>query len=262
MQQKVTSKDGTIIAFDKLGKGSGVLLVDGALSYREYFGGRPLAAELSNEFTVITYDRRGRGESTDTKPYAVEREIEDIESLIDEEGGSAYVYGFSSGSVLALKAARELGQKINKLVLHEPPLDVNNARAKLDFAEYKKLITDLLKEGKNSDAVAFFFADMLPAEMIEKMKKSPDWALMEAVAPTLEYENEVMGDGSIPTEIAKKVTAPTLVLDGGKSPEFKHEASDAISRAIPHARRKTLKGQSTLVSPEVLAPVLKEFFKD
>jgi len=118
--QKVTSKDGTIIAFDKLGKGPGVLLVDGALSYREYFGGRPLAVELSNEFTVITYDRRGRGESTDTKPYAVEREIEDIESLIDDEGGSAYVYGFSSSSVLALKAARELGQKINKLVLHEP----------------------------------------------------------------------------------------------------------------------------------------------
>ncbi|MGB9927852.1 MAG: alpha/beta fold hydrolase [Methanosarcina sp.] len=260
--QKVTSKDGTIIAYDRTGKGSGVILIDGALSYREHSGGRPLAAELSKEFTVITYDRRGRGESTDTKPYAMDREIEDIEALIDEEGGSAYVYGFSSGSVLALRAAAKLREKIAKLVLHESPLDVDDNDAKQSFAEYKKHITELLKEGKNSDAVSFFFADMLPAEAIEDMKQSPDWQLMEAVAPTLVYENEVMGDGSIPIEVAKKVTVPTLVLDGDKSPDFKHEASDTLAEFILHAQRKTLSGQSTLVSPEVLAPVLKEFFKE
>lgn len=258
---KVFSKDGTTIAFDKSGEGPGILLVDGALSYREYLGGRPLAAELLKEFTVITYDRRGRGESTDTKPYSVEREIEDIEALIDEEGRFAYVYGFSSGSVLALKAAAKLSKKITKLVVHEAPLDINNDKAKLDFAEYKKYITELLKEGRNSDAVAFFFADMLPVEMIENMKKSPDWILMEGVAHTLEYENEVMGDGSIPVEVAKKVTAPTLVLDGDKSPEFKYKAANELAKIMPHAQRKILKGQSTLVPPEVLAPVLKEFFK-
>jgi pimeloyl-ACP methyl ester carboxylesterase len=259
--QKVTSKDGTIIAYDKIGKGPGVLLIDGALSYREFLGGRPLATELSKEFTVITYDRRGRGESTDTNPYSVEREIEDIEALIDELGGSACVYGFSSGSVLALRAAVKISEKITKLVLHEPPFNSDDEEDKLGFAEYKKHMDELLKKGKNSDAVSFFFADMLPAEMIEGMKQSPEWRLMEAVAHTLAYDNEVMGDGSLPTEIAKKVPILSLVLDGAQSPEFKHEAADALVEVMPNAQRKMLEGQSTLVPPQVLAPILKEFFK-
>lgn len=223
--------------------------------------GRPLAAELSNDFTVITYDRRGRGESTDTQPYALKREIEDIEALIDEVGAPVNLYGFSSGSMLTLKAAAALGNKVIKIVMLEPPFNEDSDEAKQDFAEYSEHMAQLLKEGKKSEAVTFFLSDMLPPEMIESMKQSPDWKLMEAVAPTLAYESIVMGDGSVPAQIAAAVTVPALVLDGSESPDFKHIAADALAKAMPHARRKTLEGQSTLVPPEVLAPVLKEFFR-
>jgi pimeloyl-ACP methyl ester carboxylesterase len=256
----VTSKDGTVIAFEKSGKGPAVLLVDGTMGYRGYLGSRPLAAELSKSFTVITYDRRGRGESTDTQPYSVEREIEDIETLIDEVGGPVYLYGFSSGSVLALKAASRLGDKIAKLALFEPPLNSNDYEAKQEFAVYSKRIAELLQANQRGDAVAAFLADMIPAEVLESMRQSPEWPVMEAVAPTIAYDNAVMGDGSLPIEDAKAATMPTLVLDGGASPDFKHEAADALAKAMPHAQRKTLEAQTTMVSPESLVPVLVEFF--
>ena len=255
----VTSKDGTIIAFDQAGQGPAILLVDGAMGYRALFGGRPLAAELSKQFNVITYDRRGRGESTDTQPYAVEREIEDIEALIDEAGGTAYLYGFSSGAVLALRAA-QLDDKVTKLALLEPPFGSADVQAKQEFADYAKQMAALLAQDKRGDAVAFFLADMMPEEMLEGMRQSPEWPLMEAVAHTLAYDNLVMGDGSVPVEVARAATMPTLILDGGESPDFKHEAADALAEAMPHAVRKTLLGQTTLVPPEVLAPVLSEFF--
>jgi pimeloyl-ACP methyl ester carboxylesterase len=258
--RRVTSKDGTQIAFDRVGAGPAVILVDGALAYREHFGGRPLAAELSIDFTVITYDRRGRGGSSDTPPYAVEREIEDIEALIDEAGSPVKLYGFSSGAVLALKTAARLGDKVARLALHEPPLDSGGDDARQDFAAFTRHMADLLAANRRSEAVAFFFADMLPTEMIEDMKQSPEWPLMESVAQTLAYDNAVVGDGSIPVEAAKAVTMPALILVGSESPAFKHEAAEALVKAMPHAAWKTLEGQSTVVPPEVLAPVLKEFF--
>jgi pimeloyl-ACP methyl ester carboxylesterase len=258
--KKVISKDGTTIAFEQSGTGPAVILVDGALAYREHFGGRPLAAELSKDFTVITYDRRGRGESSDTQPYAVEREIEDIEALIDEVGSPAYLYGFSSGAVLALRAAARQGDKVARLALHEPPFNSDDDKAKREFAEFKKDMAELLVAGKRGEAVTFFFADMLPPEMIEGMKQSPEWSLMEGVAHTLAFDNAVMGDGSVPAKAAQAASMPALVLDGGESPDFKHEAADALARAMPQAQRKILEGQSTMVSPEALAAVLKEFF--
>lgn len=236
-----------------------VILVDGALAYREHFGGRPLAAELAKDFTVITYDRRGRGESADTQPYAVEREIEDIEALIDQVGSPAHLYGFSSGSVLALKAAARLGGKVARLALHEPPFNSDDEKAKQDFAEFTMHMADLLAANKRGEALAFFFADMLPPEVIEGMQQSPEWSRMEGVAHTLAYDNAVMGDGSVPAEAAHAASMPALVLDGGDSPDFKHEAADALVRAMPQAQRKTLEGQSTMVSPEILAPVLAAF---
>lgn len=257
----VTSKDGTLIAFDQSGKGPAVLLVDGAMSYREFLGSRPLAAELSTDFTVISYDRRGRGESTNTLPYDVAREIEDIEALIDEVGSPVYLYGFSSGSILALKAAAKLGEKIAKLAVFEPPLNSDDDKDKQEFAEFTKRMAELLEINKRGDAVAFFLADMIPAEMVEEMRQSPDWPLMEAVAHTLAYDNAVMGDGSVPVEAARAVTMPALVLDGAESPDFKHEAADALAKAMPHAKRRTLVGETTRVAPEALAPVLVKFFK-
>jgi pimeloyl-ACP methyl ester carboxylesterase len=255
----VTSTDGTTIAFDRVGQGPVVLLVDGAMAYRDYLGSRPLAAELAQNFTVITYDRRGRGQSSDTQPYRVEREIEDIEALIAEVGSPVYLYGFSSGSVLALKAAARLGEKIAKLALFEPPFDSGGDKAKQEFAEFTRRMAELLEANKRGDAIAFFLADMLPAEMIEDMRQAPEWSVMEAVAPTLAYDNAVMGDGSVPIEAAK-AAAMALVLDGSESPDFKHEAADLLARAMPDAQRKTLEGQTTRVSPEALAPVLAEFF--
>lgn len=260
---QVISKDGTSIAYDKTGIGPAVLLVDGAMTYRAFFGLRgPLSAGISKHFTVYAYDRRGRGESTDTKPYAVEREIEDIEALIEEAGGSVYLFGISSGAVLALKAAAELGAtRVAKLALYEAPLTFGN-EAKQASAQYTRQLTELLEADKRGDAVALFMATVgLPAEMIKGMRHSPEWPIMEALAPTLAYDNAIMGDGSLPVDAAKAATMPALVLDGSASPDFMHEAAEALAKAMPHAERKTLEGQTHEVSPEALAPVLISFFK-
>ncbi len=260
---KLTSKDGTTIAYDKKGQGPAIVLVDGALCYRGFGPSEPLAGRLARDFTIYTYDRRGRGESSDTLPYAVEREIEDIEALIEEAGGSVYLYGISSGAVLALKAAAKLGPaRVPKLALYEAPLDSGDDKAKQDFAQYTQRMAELLEANQRGDAVAFFMADMIPPEMIEGMKQSPEWPLMEAVAHTLAYDNAVMGDGSVPTDDAKAATMPALVLDGSESPAFLHEAAETLAKAMPYAERKTLEGQTHMVSPEALAPVLEEFFAE
>lgn len=258
--KRVISQDGTSIAFEQSGTGPAMILVDGALAYREHFGGRPLAAELSKDFTVITYDRRGRGESTDAQPYAVEREIEDIEALTDAAGSPVYLYGFSSGSVLALRAAAVLRDKVAGLALHEPPFNSDDEKAKQEFAEFTRHMAELLAAGRRGEAVAFFFADMLLPEMIEDMKQSPEWSLMEAVAHTLAYDNAVFGDGAVPVEVASGATMPTLILAGSESQAFRHEAADTLAKAMPQAERKILEGQETLVPPAILAPVLKGFF--
>jgi pimeloyl-ACP methyl ester carboxylesterase len=259
--RKVISKDGTTIAFEQTGSGPTVILVDGAMGYRAHAGGRPLANELSKHFNVITYDRRGRGESGDTQPYSVGREIEDIEALIDQVGEPVYVYGFSSGSVLGLKAAARLGEKISKLAVFEPPFGPDDDKSRQEFGEFAGQMAELLKSNRRGDAVAFFLSDMVPADLLEQMRQSPEWPLMESVAPTLAYDNEVMGDGSVPFEDAKAATMPALVLDGGESPEFKREAADALARAMPRAQRKTIDGEMTLVTPGVLAPMLVVFFQ-
>ena len=256
----VTSRDGTKIAYEQSGIGQPVILVDGAMGYRDYRGGRPLAAALSKHFTVIAYDRRRRGESTDTQPYAVEREIEDIDALIGEVGSPIYLDGFSSGSVLALRAAAKLGSKVAKLAVMEPPFGGDDAEAKAENAEYVKQMAALVKANQRSEAVAFFLGAMLPPDMLEGMKQTPDWALMEAVAHTLVYDNEVMGDGAVPVEIARAATMPAMVLDSGESPDLKREAADVLASVLPHARRKTLEGETTLAAPEVIAPLLVEFF--
>ncbi len=259
--QHVTSKDGTRIACEKMGQGPAVILVDGALAYRQYWGGRPLAAELSRDFTAYTYDRRGRGESTDTQPYAVEREIEDIEALIEDAGGSGYLFGTSSGAVLALKAAARLGSaKAAKLALYEPPFEFGD-EAKQNFSKYTKQMAELLTANKRGDALVLFLADVTSPDMLQNLRKSSEWPIMEAVAPTLAYDNAIMGNGSLPAEAAKAATMPALVLDGSESPAFMHEAAEALAKAMPHAKLVTLEGQTHLASPEALAPVLVEFLK-
>jgi pimeloyl-ACP methyl ester carboxylesterase len=258
----VKSKDGTQIAFDKTGAGPAIILVNGALSYRAVYDDKALLSALSKDFTIYTYDRRGRGKSTDTKPYSVEREIEDIEALIKDAGGSAYLYGASSGAALSLLAAARLGKSgIRKLALYEPPYVSVSEHDKKKFADQGKRIGELIKTGNRGDAAAFHFTAIgTPPEALEKLRKSPEWPLMESVEHTLEYDYAILDDGAVP-DAAKKATMPTLVMNGEKSLPLMGEAANNLSKILPNAQRKILKGQMHQVSPQVLAPILKEFFK-
>ncbi|CAG0930029.1 hypothetical protein TFLX_01556 [Thermoflexales bacterium] len=259
--KKTVSKDSTIIAFDQSGKGSALILVGGAFQHRAIDPRTTqLAALLAPYFTVYHYDRRGRGDSSDTAPYAIEREVEDLEALIKEAGGSAFVFGMSSGAVLALKAAAR-GLAITQLALYEPPFNLDD-KARAVSETYTKQLTALLAEDRRGDAVTLAMLTWgTPAEVVAGMRQTPVWAIFESVAPTLAYDNALMGDGSVPTKQLASVTVPTLVLDGGASPVFMHNAAQAAADALPNAQRRTLAGQTHDVAPEILAPELIEFFK-
>lgn len=252
------SKDGTTITYDKMGKGPTIIIVNGALTHRKIFG-KELAVLLAKKFTVILYDRRGRGESADARFYTVEKEIEDIEALIAETGDGVYLYGGSSGGALAMLAAEKLGpEKVTKLALYELPY---GSDTKEEFAKEKDEVKNLVKDGKSGDAITFFMQRRgTPPDKMEGMKQSPAWNDMLSMEHTLVYDFEVLGDGTIPIAIAKNITIPTLVLDGEKSFDFMSATADSVAKVIPGAVRKTLKAQTHNVSPEAVAPVLIEFF--
>ena len=258
----VTSRDGTRLAYDTWGEGPALILVNGALADRS--GNAELAQLLAPRFTVYSYDRRGRGESGDTRPYSVEREIEDIAALIERAGGSAYVYGKSSGAALALRAAAALGDKVEKLALYEAPYSDAEGAAK-EWKQFRTKLDGLLAADRREDAVtAFLRFSGAPDEVLTKLKASPAWAGMLAMAPTLAYDNAVVGDDrSVPVGIAAKVRATTLVMDGGaslKSLPFMRPTADKLGETIPGAKRLVVEGQSHDVSAKVLAPVLLDFF--
>lgn len=253
--ETVTSADGTTIAFDQLGAGPPLVLVAGASCDRAVDAA--IAAALAEHFTVLNYDRRGRGGSTDTLPYDVRREIEDLDVLLDAAGGSAVVVGLSSGGGLAALAAAG-GLPVTHLVLWEPPyrLDAEGRRAAREYAES---LTGLLEEGRRGDAVELFMGMVgLPPEMIAGMRQSPYWAQGEALAPTLAYDAAVMGDGSLPIDALARIGTPTTVLSGGASPEWMREAANAAAAAIPGARTVVLDGQTHDVAPDVLAAAVRE----
>jgi len=261
---KVISKDGTEIAYESKGSGPAVILVDPALCFRSFGPMTHLADLLSPRFTVYTYDRRGRGGSSNSKPYAVEREVEDIEALIQKAGGSAFVYGISSGACLALEAAIKLGNKIRKLALYEPPYNSGKTSVQ-EWKEYRKQLKELLKANRRGDAVQLFMQFVgTPVEQINGMRQAPMWSTLEAVAPTLAYDAAAMGeDRAAPVKRATNVTVPALVMDGGANlgfMPFMHDSATALAKAMPHAQQRTLEGQTHDVNLEVLAPVLVEFF--
>jgi len=255
---KVTSRDGTPIAFDRVGEGPPIILVVGAFNDRAT--GTPLAAALQDRFTVITYDRRGRGDSGDTPPYAVEREVEDIEALVEEAGGSAALFGYSSGAVLSLIGAAR-GLAISKMALYEPPVtaDGDRGRVREDLAAR---LTELVEADHRGDAVALFQREGvgLPAEVVAQLRQAPFWPALEAMAHTLVYETQILGDGSLPTELAASVETPTLVIAGGESFPYMRETALALAEVIPEARARVLEGQTHDIVPRALAPVLEEFF--
>src|SRR2546425_3898241 len=262
---KVRSKDGTAIAFSRLGNGQPIISVDGAVAYRSFnAAGAELASLLAPRFTVVTYDRRGRGESGDTPPYAPAREVEDLEALIAEAGGSAFVVAMSSGTALVLDAAAQ-GTTISKLALYEPSFIVDNSRPPIP-TDYVSRLKELVSGGRRGDAVEYFMTTAVgvPAEMVAQMRMAPMWPTMESVAHTLAYDGETLGESMSGKPLSTKrwasVSVPTLVIDGGASPAWLRNAAQALTDLLPNAERRTLQGQTHNVEAKALARVLEEFF--
>jgi pimeloyl-ACP methyl ester carboxylesterase len=257
----VTSADGTGIVFDRSGSGPAIILVHGAFTGRAHPTLAAVAAALAPWFTVLNYDRRGRGDSGDTQPYAVAREIEDLTALIQAGGGSAMVFGGSSGAALAVRAAAQTSA-ITKLVLWEPPYHVSPSAPPLphDFAEQ---LGTLVKQGRRADAVELFMvkAAEVPTATVAAMRASRSWPETEAVAHTLAYDAKVMGPGNaLPATLLSAIAQPTLVLTGQNSPEWMAAAGEAVCRNIPHVTHRILEGQTHNVAADALIPELLEFF--
>lgn len=235
----VTSKDGTTIAFDQYGTGPAVILVTGA-AFASQPGGDALAVQLAPHLTVINYDRRGRGKSGDTRPYAAKREIEDIEALIDAVGGSAFLYGISSGAVFALEAPSSLPKKVKKLAIYEPPFIIDSSRPPLPD-DYVPQLNAAIAADRRGDAVEIFLtkAIVIPKEFVDQMRNAPpvpsqdgvtpppSWSDLEAVAHTIAYDGTIMGSTMsgklLPQGKWNSAAMPTLVITGGHSPAFFHE---------------------------------------
>jgi pimeloyl-ACP methyl ester carboxylesterase len=260
--ETVRSRDGTTIAFDRSGRGPSLVIVGGALSDR---GAVPeLASRLADQLTVIAIDRRGRGDSTDTPPYAIEREIEDLAALIDAAGGSAFVLGHSSGAALSLRAA-EAGVPIARLAVYEPPLMVDDTRPPIPD-DYIPHLDELIAAGRRGEAVEYFLTTgpLIPPPAIEQIKQSPSWPAMEAMAHTIPYDARIM-DGLMtgstePLARWASLAMPILVLDGGASPPWIRHGASALADVLPNATTATLEGQAHSPDPDVLAPVLLRFF--
>lgn len=259
---KTRSADGTEIAFEQQGEGPPLILVGGAWNDRH--SARPLAAELTGHFTVHTYDRRGRGDSGFTPPYSVEREIEDLESVIAAAGGSASLFGHSSGAALALETTAR-GVSVSRLAMYEPPYIVDDSRPPLP-SDYVEHLEELAAAGESREIFAYFMtaAVGMPSEMVEQMAGSPMVASMEPLAPTVAYDGRVMLQGSmygqpLPSEWRDSVTVPTLVMDGGNSPEWMHSSARALVGLLPDVCYRTLEGQDHAAAPELVARELVEF---
>jgi pimeloyl-ACP methyl ester carboxylesterase len=256
--QKVTSRDGTKIAFEKSGEGPALIIVGGSLADHQFYV--PLANELAKHFTVYNFDRRGRGQSGDTKPYAVEQEVEDVGALITHANEPVFLYGHSAGSALALRAAAA-GLDIAKLALADPPYaphGENDEAAKAEHVEQATRIQELNDKGDLKGSAKFFLSGYgLPDEELQAMLQSPAGEAMIDYARALPYDYAMLGDGLVPTELAIKVKAPTIIL----APEAMPETGQALVNAMPNAWFQGMEAPIHETPPEVLALLLKEFFK-
>jgi pimeloyl-ACP methyl ester carboxylesterase len=252
------SADGTKIAFDQTGEGPPVILVVGAFNDRST--GAPLANALESRFTVLNYDRRGRGASGDVQPYAVEREVEDLDALIRSAGGAARVFGYSSGGTLALEAAAR-GLNITKLAVYEAPFMVGDdaPRPPKDMAAQ---LANLVSSGRRGDAVELFQTRLvgIPEEVVAQLRHAPFRVALEATAHTLVYEALIVGDLELPTARLASIQVPTLAVYGTESPAFMGKGAKALAAALPDGRVRALAGQNHDIVPAALAPVLLEFF--
>lgn len=259
----VISRDGTRIGFETEGEGPPLIVVDGSLCYREAGPARLLTAALRKHFAVTIYDRRGRGESGDTQPYAVDREVEDIGALIAGAGGSAYLFGISAGALLALEAAGRL-PGVSRLALFEVPLVVDAKRNPLTADEVAR-IERLVEEGDRGRAVKRFLKSQgVPGIMITVTRIVPGWNRLTALAHTLRYEMAILAPVQqgrpIPPALWPNVTMPTLVIEGARSPAWLRNAQQAAVAALPNAECRRARGQTHFFNPGKIAPLLEEFF--
>jgi pimeloyl-ACP methyl ester carboxylesterase len=253
----VTSADATTIAFDQFGAGAPIIMAAGAFNDRSTT--EPLARALAPQLLAVNYDRRGRGDSADAPRYAVEREIEDIDALIAEVGGSAAVFGYSSGATLALRAAAA-GLPITRLALYEPPFVIGDSRPR-PRAGLDAELAQLIAAGRRGDAVELFQTEVIgmPAEVVAQLRQAPFRPGMEAIAHTLVYDATIVGDLSLPTELIASITTPTLVIDGDQSPPVIREAARAVADTLPNGQLHSLAGRDHTIDPAATAPILAEF---
>lgn len=252
----VTSRDGTLIVFDRLGAGPPVIIVSGILDRRSQQA--PLADALAERFTVFNYDRRGHGGTVSNRPYRVGGEAEDLQALVAEAGGSACVYGASGGAILALELAGRV--RMRRLAVWEPSYRVDHSRPPVPADLHAQLVR-LEAAGRRGDMVELFLIQAvgMPPEFVQPMRESPWWLAREALAHTLVDDLGWLGDYSLPARRLAAVTVPVLVADGGTTP-WLTAAAEAVAAALPCAERRTLAGQAHNVVPEAIAPVLGEFF--
>lgn len=250
----VRSADGTTIAFDRSGHGPALILVVGAFCDRS--SPASLAAALGSAFTVYSYDRRGRGDSGDRPPYAVDREIEDLAAVVAAAGGPALVFGHSSGAALALEAAAS-GVPMSRVAAYEPPYTGGDGATAGFAAELAALVAD----GQRGAAAELFLRSTgAPAEAVAGMRSSPYWPRMESLAHTLPYDITLCNGGVVPADRLAGIQLPVLALAGGNSWDWAHKAGPEIAAATPDGRSQILDGQDHRPADEVLAPVLTEFF--
>jgi pimeloyl-ACP methyl ester carboxylesterase len=257
MDEMTVSHDGTALAYGVSGRGPVVILVCGAMST----GGTmaPLAARLAERCTAVVYDRRGRGASGDTAPYAVAREVEDLAALVDAVGGDAALFGVSSGGALVLQAAAS-GLPVRRVAVYEVPYaDALPGGAEREAA-YKERLRATLAEGRRGDAVELFLRlTGLGEDMIQGARNSPMWPGMEAVAPSLAYDDTVMAGGLLPRDRLAEISVPVLSLAGGASPAWMRDAARAVADTVPQGSYRVLEGQTHMVDPDALGPVLADY---
>ncbi|WP_127582569.1 alpha/beta fold hydrolase [Paenibacillus koleovorans] len=260
----VISKDGTTIAYETVGQGPAVIFVDGALNSRSMSLAMPIAKRMAGSFTGYLYDRRGRGESGNTLPWSLDREIEDLEALIDAAGGSAYVLGLSSGALLALEATEKLAPgKVKKLALYEAPMILDNSRAPLGEPALQQ-VKQYIVADRRGDAMSFFMrAVEVPGFMLMLMKLSPMWKKVSKVAHTLVYDFEIatpyQAGKPLPANHWSAVTIPTWVGVGSKSHAWMINAQKALAEMLPNATLHTLPKQTHIVKPAAIQPELERF---
>ncbi len=258
--KSIRSKDGTTLAYDVYGNGPALIYITGAICFRNFKPVLDDAKIFAREFTMYNYDRRGRGDSSDTLPYSIDREIEDIEAMIDAAGGSAFLYGHSSGAVLALEAARRIPSKISKVSIYDASY-VHDEREKSEYAVLCTKVSELVRQNKNAQALRTFLIGIgMPKFFVYLLPLMPGWKIMKALAPTLEYDMLLTRELP-PTVQASEIKVPMQIIYGEKSPAGIHSVAHQLAQAIPGAQLKQLDGQDHMASAKALLPVIAEFLK-